>query len=456
MVYGVPKEIKDPEGTAFALGAALGLDSGSLSKSLSKSSLLFRLIKEKISADEANKIKTLNLTGVYTGEKEGRLYPFNNLGSRTLGFVGLNDESPEPQGLYGIEKAYEQKLSSGDNIYLSIDRNIQAQAEVKLAELIKNYDAQQGSVVVSEPATGRILAMATLPDFNPNNYSEYSVDYFGNPVVSSVYESGSVFKPLTMAMGIEAGVITPESSFVDNGFVKLNGKTIRNWDLKAHGRVTMTNVIEQSINTGTVFVESKLGHSRFAEFVKKFGFGQKTGIEALDELSGNIRNITKSDGKDIDFATASFGQGTAVTPIQLVKAFGAIANGGLLLKPRLNESAETEVEGRVVSKETAAKVATMMESAVNKAQVAVIPNYRIAGKTGTAQVPDFKRGGYTEQYIHSFVGFGPVSDPKFLVLIKLDKPNVTLAGHTVVPAFRELAEYIISYYHIPPDALPSE
>jgi len=254
-----------------------------------------------------------------------------------------------------------------------------------------------------------------------------------------------------MAAGIDLGVLTPETTFFDNGSVTLNGKTILNWDKIAHGNVTMTNVIEKSINTGAVFAERKIGHSRFYDYLKKFGFGALTNIDLPNEIAGSLKNLEKKDAREIDFATASFGQGTAVTPIQLVNAFSAIANGGLLMRPYVNADLKPYVVRRVIDANTAQLVATMMESAVTKAKLAIVPGFRVAGKTGTAQIPDFNKGGYTEEFIHTYIGFAPITAPRFVAFLKIDKPNANLAGETVVPAFQKLAQFILNYYNVPPD-----
>ena len=310
-------------------------------------------------------------------------------------------------------------------------------------------------MIVQDPKTGKILAMAGYPNFDPNVYSHSKVDYFLNPAVQAIYEPGSVFKIITMAAGLDSGKITPKTTYYDSGSLTLNGYTIKNWDLKAHGTKTMTEVIEGSINTGAAFAESKIGHDLFYNYLIKFGFDDATGIDLPGEIRGNLDNL-KHDSRDINFATASFGQGVAVTPLLLVNAVSAIANGGVLMKPYIAADADPKVIRRVISSEAARAIIEMMVSAVKKAGVAQVPNYTVAGKTGTAQVPDFKSKGYADEYIHTYVGFAPAWDPKFVILIKLDKPQgVSLAGLTVVPAFKELAQFILNYYNIPPDNLPT-
>ena len=294
--------------------------------------------------------------------------------------------------------------------------------------------------------------MGSYPSFDPNEYSEYPLKNFTNPAMQAVYEPGSVFKIFTMAAGIDSGKITPETGFYDSGSLVVNGKTIKNWDLKAHGQVTMTEVIERSINTGAAFAERKTGHDNFYNYLLNFGFDEPTDVSLPGEISGTLKNL-KSAFREINFANAAFGQGVSVTPLQLVSAMSAVANGGTLMKPYILTADRPESVRRVLSEESAGKVAEMMVSAVNKAELARISGYEVAGKTGTAQIPDFKKGGYSGEYIHSYAGFAPASDPRFTILMKIDKPRAPLAGQTVVPAFRELAQFILNYYNIPADNL---
>jgi len=456
MIYAVPKEIEIEKMSEISssLAPIIGWRQEELKNALkNKPQSLFRLLVDKASEEQIKKVKEFSFNGIYTGYTIHRFYPFQNLGSQVLGFVGINEEHITPTGLYGIEKFHNKILAEGKDVYLTIDRAIQAEAEFILSNLISKFEAEGGTIIVQEPKTGKILAMTNKPDFDPNNYKYWPVKNFINPAIQHIYEPGSVIKVITMAIGIDTGVLTPETIFVDKGSVTLNGKTIKNWDEKAYGRITMTKVIERSVNTGAVFAESKIGHRKFLDYLLKFGFGELTNIDLPDEVAGSLKSLTRKDAQDIDFATASFGQGIAVTPISLINAFSAIANGGVLMRPYIDAHKEPEVIRRVIKEETARQVIEMMESAVEKAQIAVIPYYRLAGKTGTAQIPDFKNGGYTDQFFHTYIGLAPVSDPKFVALIKLDKPKAQLAGMTVVPAFKELAQFILNYYHISPDKL---
>lgn len=453
MIYAEPNKIKNPESVTEILAPVVNWEKQQLLKALDNPTILFRLLVDKASAEQIEKIKNLSLEGVAVGYNRHRLYPLQNLASHLLGFVGINEKFDLPTGLYGVEKFFNQVLAEGKDVQLTVDRVLQVQSEFILNDLIKKYKATGGTIIIQEPATGKILAMASKPDFNPNNYGRSPVRNFLNPAVQFIYEPGSVVKILTMAAGIDSGVVTPTTTFNDSGSVTLNGKTITNWDGKAYGKITMTEVIERSVNTGAVFVEKQIGHKNFYEYLQKFGLGELTKIDLPDETVGNIKFLNSKNAQDIDWATASFGQGIAVTPISLINAFSAIANGGTLMRPYVNAETRPEAIRRVISEETSRQIIKIMESAVEKANVAAIPYYRIAGKTGTAQVPDFQKGGYTDQFIHSYIGLAPASNPKFVILIKLDKPDAILAGLTVVPAFKELTQFILNYYNIPPDKL---
>ena len=279
-----------------------------------------------------------------------RFYPFGGLASHLLGYAANGDEGG---GRYGAELYFNKSLNDGGNLVLTIDRVIQEQAEEILKKLIDQYRAVGGTVIVQEPKTGKILAMGNFPNFDPNDYSKFKVENFLNPAVQLVYEPGSVFKLITMAAGIDSGKITPETAYTDTGSVTFNGKTIKNWDLKAHGLQTMSGVIEQSINTGAVFAQRKIGQDIFYNYLIKFGFNEPTGIALPGEVRGKINNLKQ--GKDIDFATASFGQGVSVTPIELISAISVIANDGVLMKPIISASEKSQVVRRVISSETSKK-----------------------------------------------------------------------------------------------------
>ena len=470
-IYAVPIDIIDPAVAAVELSEIVDIPVSELTRMFNKKNDQYELLVEKASDEQIQALDEIgDMAGIYKRKNSERFYPLGKQAAHVLGFVSQNESSDSLVGRYGVERYFEDRLSgipekvvgdsiqkavAGGDVYLSIDRNIQTQAEDILNRLVTKYNADGGTIIVQDPKTGRILANTNMPTFDPNEFSKYSLSSFTNQSVEGIYEPGSIFKVLTMAIGIDSGSITPETEYVDTGSVTLNGSTIRNWDLEAHGRVTMTNVLEKSLNTGTVFAEKQIGHGTFKQYLEKFRLEEKTGVSLPGEVEGNLRPLyDEKDSKDINFATASFGQGISMTPMELIRAIGVLANKGVMMRPLIEANEQPYEEGRIISEEAAKQVTEMMVSAVDKAVVAHIPGYNIAGKTGTAQVPDFKSGGYTKDVINTYVGYGPASDPQFIILVRLDKPYLApLAGHTVVPAFKELAQFVINYYHISPDRL---
>ncbi|MFA7201521.1 MAG: penicillin-binding protein 2 [Candidatus Paceibacterota bacterium] len=467
LIYAVPKEIEKPLETALAVAPLVGISNETLEKSLSKKNDLYELIKEKATQNEVDQVRALGIKGLYVKNETFRFYPSKDMAAHVFGFVSSGQDDIMA-GRYGLELQFDKELRGidgivtgdttqgpqrGKDIYTTLDRNIQAEAEKIIKDLIKTWTAESASVIVQDPYSGKILAMANMPTFDPNEYAKFNVGSFLNNSIQSLYEPGSVFKMITMAAGIDSGKITPQTTYRDTGSLTVNGRTIRNWDGKAHGTLTMTNVIEQSLNTGTAFAQRTMGNEIFRTYVRDFGFGEITGIQLPGEVKGNIRNIENTK-EEINYVTASYGQGISVTPIRMISAASAIANGGLLLKPLILKDDETQVVRRVISEDTSRKVMDMMVSAVDKNILAAIPQYNVAGKTGTAFIPDFGRNGYTEQVINTYIGSAPASHPQFVILIKLVKPrNAPLAGQTVVPAFKALAQFILNYYEIGPDRI---
>jgi cell division protein FtsI/penicillin-binding protein 2 len=450
-----------------------------------------KVLVRRLDVSQVEQIKKLNLKGLGVSYEIDRFYPGQKLASNVIGFLGydLNGRS----GQYGIESYYDNELfgkttvkapittglvgfiknlisgstDKNDNtfnrssdIVLTIDKNIQAYIEDKLEGLLKKWDAQGGTIIVQDPNTGKILAMAGKPSFDPNNYSDYKPGLFLNKNVQEVFEPGSSYKPITMSMGLDLGKVTPQTTFTDVGFIKAAEYTIHNFSNKVFGFQTMSQVLEKSINTGAMFVENAVGDENFLNYTINVGFGQKTGIDLPGEVNGDITNLYS--GRKINYLTASFGQGIAVTSIQLVNAYSAIANGGKLMKPYVVEKiikdggeeliTKPEIISIPFSEKTSDKLRTMLVGVVdNGFDKARIKGYDIAGKTGTAQIPDGK-GGYDEkEFIHDFLGFAPAHDPKFVILIKMDRPHgIAFAADSLSPTFREVAQFLINYYKIPP------
>jgi len=489
MAYAVPKEIEEKERAVKELALILSLDESFLKEKIFRENDLYEILKRKLSEEEVEKIKALNIKGIYLSSESSRYYPGGKLLSQTVGFVG--SDGKEYRGMYGLEAFWEDELrgeagilsqekdvmgrwisikdrqfqpaKNGADFFLTIDRSVQYETEKILKETVEKHKADGGSIVVMDPQTGKILAMATYPDFNPNEYfKEKDMSIFFNFAVNFSYEPGSVFKPITMAIGIEEGKVEPDTVYTDTGSVLEAGYEIKNSEEKVYGQRTMTQVLEESINTGVIFVEKLVGNKKFAEGVAKFGFGKKTGIELPMEAEGNLNNL-KEFKKDIQFFTASFGQGIMVTPLQLASAYSVFANGGKLMKPQIVEKIKRGDEEeiihpveirKVISRSTAEKISQMLRSVVinGHGKRADVAGYSVVGKTGTAQVPKKNGGGYEEGItIGSFVGFAPMENARFTVAVKINNPkDVQWAESTAAPAFSQLMEFLLKYYKIEP------
>ena len=478
-VSAVPQKIEDKNIFSELLGKAIGESKEFvLSKIETRDS--YTVIKKDLSKAAVEEIEKMKLDGVSLENIPGRYYPQEKIASQVIGFLG-----GDGAGQYGIEGYYDEILKgqagikeekrgldlinfsapeldlNGSDVYLTIDDNIQFEAESLLKEAQKKLNIDSGQIVVLKPDTGRVLAIANFPSFDLNFYSkEKDLDIFQNSAIQKLFEPGSIMKPFTMSIGINEGKITPDTTYTDYGFIKIGPATIYNFDRKKYGQQTMTGVLEKSINTGAVFVSQLISHQTFLDYLGKFGFNEKTGIE----LQGEVSSKNVLNGPDVEFATASFGQGISVTPIQIARGFSVIANGGKLANLYVVEKiakGEKETETipqvsneQIISKQTASQVTTMLTSVVEKGfgSGAKIPGYYLAGKTGTAQVPFKDKKGYeTDKTIQTFIGFGPALNPQFLILVKLDNPKVSSSALSAVPIFRKLAQYIINYWQIPPD-----
>lgn len=494
IIYAVPKEIDRPEEISAILGKILGIQPEILYRKLSKADDPYEILMRKVPPETIQDIISLGIKGVYVGNERGRFYPGWKLGSHILGFVGANN-AEELAGRYGLEAKYEDILrgkplkfegirdaggkiifslgdkttEAGAKLILTIDPQIQFEAERLLGESVEKWRAKSGNIIVIEPKTGRLLAIANTPSFNPNEFpKEKNFEVFLNQSVSSRYEPGSVFKPFTMAAGLETGSIKPETTYYDSGQVRIGPHIIKNAGDSAPGReITMTRVLERSYNVGAVFVAMKTGASFMRDFLlNRFKFEEKVTIDLPSEIKSDFKNLKPPEGKEINFATASFGQGIAVTPIKLAQAFAAFANGGKLMRPYLVEEIhwpggnQVEVKpqemGQAVSQETIEKLLPMLEAVVQgeygSGKLARIPGYRLAGKTGTGEIPYENYRGYSERINHTFVGFGPTNDPRILILVRLEEPvGARYAEATAVPVFRDLMNFILQYYEIPPN-----
>ncbi|HUX35421.1 MAG TPA: penicillin-binding protein 2 [Candidatus Paceibacterota bacterium] len=472
VVYAVPKLVDDAkEAYNRLLEVIKGLPL-SVETSLANKNSSYVLLERKADQSVVDRITAENIKGVVVDDVPERYYPFGSLAAHVLGFVGPNSSDNGESGKYGVEKFYEDFLSGvpgktengklvqpqdGQDLVLTIDQNIQKKAETILSDLEKITQAKSGVFIVEEPSTGKILAMGGYPNFDPNNYSDANVADFINPAIQKIYEPGSVVKVMTMAAGIDTGKITPHTTYLDKGTVVINGMRIDNHDYKTHGAygvIDMTKVLENSLNLGAIFAESQTGNNVFRNYLVKFGINSKTGIDLPGEIAGDLRPLFGSYVPQVNFADASFGQGIAMTPLELINAVSVIANGGEMMRPYINSALGPKSLGTVISSSTARQVTGMMVSAVDSVKINNIAGYSIAGKTGTSNIPDPKTGGYSQKVDNTYVGFGPASNPRFIALIKLEDPvGAPIAATTVMPAFRDLAQFILNYYNIPPDRL---
>ncbi|MDD5527462.1 MAG: penicillin-binding protein 2 [Patescibacteria group bacterium] len=437
-----------------------------------------------------NTLREVHPNGIYHSAQTYRYYPENDVASQLLGFARSDNNSLS--GSYGLEGFFDKELTgvngyiksdigagsnvgilngqeyvkpiNGSDLILTINRSIEFYACEQLKEAAQLHKSDSASLVAVDPATGAIIAMCSWPDFDPNNYqAETDLNIFNNPIVFQQYEPGSVFKAITMAAALNEGKITPDTTYEDKGFVMEKGwkKPINNAETGAHGVVSMTYVLEKSLNTGAIFAMQQIGAPIFAKYAQSFGFGERTGVELESESPGNINNLLVKKINSLDADTAAFGQGISTTPLQMLMAFAAIANGGTLMKPYVvkniidaaGNKAETKPVAvrRVISEKAANLLTGMLISDVESgnSQKTKIPGYYVAGKTGTAQIPD--KGGYlVNETIHTFIGFAPADNPKFAMLIKFDNPkDFPYADYTATPLFKTVADFMLKYYQVP-------
>lgn len=485
-----PKMIKDSNLAFNSISKIISLDKNSFLTKASKKKDPYEEIAKKISIENGKEIENLKIPGVLVISDKWRYYPGDTSAAHLLGFVGYNGDKLE--GRYGLEKYYNDLLERDNskvninffaeifsgisktffkgksfegNLVTTIEPTVQVFLEKILQDFYLKWNPDIGGGVIINPKNGEIYAMAAIPTFNLNQYNlEKNQRIFVNPIVENVYEMGSVVKPLTVAAGIDSGVITAKSTYYDEGFLKINNKTIYNFDKKGRGFVNMQEVLNQSLNTGAAYISKKIGKDEFVKYMLDFGIGEKTRIDLPNEAVGLVSNLLSK--QDIAIATAAYGQGIAMTPIAMVRALSILANGGNLINPHLAKKIEYRIgptkilsyenEKKVLKENVTEEVSRMLVETADKILLkgeTKIGNISVAAKTGTAQIAKEDGGGYYEdKYLHSFFGYFPAYNPKFLIFLYAKNPKgVKYASQSLASPFADIAKFLINYYEIPPD-----
>lgn len=495
--YVVPRNVDDPAAAALILNRIVGGGAERYLSMLRKSDDPYEIISRALPAADKTRLEKSLIAAKFSSNSYGfdeswkRYYLAGDLNGQFTGFVGFGPDGQTRIGQYGIEEYFDRQLVgqpgmiigekdatgrpmaigqrtvkdavNGRDIILTIDQNIQYKTCLLLDKYVKDFGAVGGTVVIMSPVDGSILALCGNPRFDPNEYSESPVQNFMNPAVNTNFEPGSIFKMITMAAALDVGAVTPNTTFEDKGVEVIDGYRINNSDGQAHGIQTMTDFLDKSLNTGAIFAVRKTGAGQFLKYVENFGFGKLTGIELAGEEEGDISPLRT--GREIYVATTSFGQGITVTAMQLVTAYTALARGGELIKPHIvkaiknGDQAETfglTKAGVVMSPAAAEELTTMLVSVVENgySKKARVPGYLMAAKTGTAQIPNVDKKGYSDDTIHSIVGFGPVGRgvPLFTIMARLDKvKKVRFCADSAAPLFGEIARFLLDYFEVPPN-----
>jgi cell division protein FtsI (penicillin-binding protein 3)/stage V sporulation protein D (sporulation-specific penicillin-binding protein) len=478
-VYANPRQIRDPKATAAVVARALKLDPEEVELELADRSRGFVYIARKADPARAKILKEGDIVGLGFVNEEQRVYPLYHVASQVVGYAGTDNH-----GLAGLELGLEGLLSGkpgeetvirdpsgrainvldstaaheGQNVTLTIDHTIQAQAESVLRRTIDQTNAKGASAIVLDPRTGDVLAMAVERGYDANRFPIVPKDRQRNRTVTDTYEPGSTFKIVTISAVLSEGLVTPQTSFTLPYEIHVADRVIKDAHPRGTERMTVDQILSYSSNVGTITLAEKLGAARLSEWISRFGFGHKTGIDFPGETRGIVPALARWSGSTI--GTLPIGHGIAITPVQMAAAYGTVANDGVWLQPHLvdrvgSNSRPPVATRRILTRRVARQVRRMMEDVVieGTGQEAQLPGYTVAGKTGTAAKPDASGGYSTSAYVASFVGFVPARDPRLVILVTVDEPSTAIWGGVVAaPAFQQIAGFDLQYLEIPPDA----
>ena len=486
-----PIKIIDKELAFEELSKILNLDRDEFLTKAGKENDPYEEIANHLSKEEADAVSFLKIPGLFIYKEKWRFYPGTNLASQSLGFVAYKGD--DLGGRYGLERQYDGELSRDKNnpyvnffaevfsninktlfndqskegdVVTTIEPSVQSFLEKTLQNVKEKYQIDSIGGIIMNPQDGAIYALSNKPDFDLNNFSKVnSASIFANPLIESVYEFGSVVKPLIMAGALDAGVVTANTTYDDKGSVIVENKEIFNFDKKARGVVNMQEVLNQSLNTGMVFIYHKLGKEKLRDYILSYGIKEKTGIDLPNETSGLVSNLINSP-RDIEYANAAFGQGIALTPIELIRALASLSNGGNLVVPHLVQKIKYDdgtgkdmkynMQSTKISKATSEEITRMLVNVMDaymKNKSTNLEHYSIAAKTGTAQVANNEAGGYYEdRHTHSFFGYFPAYNPKFIIfLFAINPKGVPYAAQTWADSFLSITKFLVNYYEVSPD-----